>query len=71
MVCAMHRLFQKEEDDRIMEGDFDPMEERMKQAQSEGQAEEPGWLSRLITARRFSFRRNRGGGLEGIGCRKK
>ena len=30
MVCAMHRLFQKEEDDRIMEGDFDPRKEMEK-----------------------------------------
>jgi hypothetical protein len=26
----MHRLFQKSEEDRIMEGDFDPAEEREK-----------------------------------------
>ena len=24
MVCAMHRLFQSEEDDRIMEGEISP-----------------------------------------------
>jgi hypothetical protein len=34
MVCALHRLFQKPEDDRIMEGDFDPAEERKKQGAS-------------------------------------
>ena len=48
MVCAMHRMFQSEEDDRIMEGDFDPEVERMKRDAAEKQTENTGWLTRAI-----------------------
>ena len=47
MVCAMHRLFQSEEDDRIMEGDFDPEGERQKREEAEKQAENTGWLHKV------------------------
>jgi len=56
MVCAMHRLFQKAEDDRIMAGDFDPREERKKREAEQRPAKKPrGWLSRL--GRRLAARR--------------
>jgi hypothetical protein len=50
MVCAMFRLFQSEEDDRIMEGDFDPEEEKLKRLEEEREAERqrrPGLIARL------------------------
>ena len=48
MVCAMHRLFQKEEDDRIMEGNFDPEEEMKKRMEEEQLAAKPGLLTRIF-----------------------
>ena len=50
MVCAMHRLFQSEEDDRIMEGDFDPEVEDSRREEEAHFAQEPkaGLLARLL-----------------------
>ncbi len=50
MVCAMHRLFQSEEDDRIMEGDFDPEIEQSKREEQARSVQEPkpGLLDLLI-----------------------
>ena len=50
MVCAMHRLFQSEEDDRIMEGDFDPEVEESRREEEAHFAQEPkaGLLARLL-----------------------
>ena len=48
MVCAMHRMFQNEEDDRIMEGDFDPAEEIQKRREELEAASRPGLLTRLL-----------------------
>jgi len=49
MVCALHRLFQKADDDRIMEGDFDPEEERRRRDKEERRPppKPAGWLARL------------------------
>ncbi len=51
MVCAMHRLFettaQSVKDDRVMDGDFDPEEERKLREEEEKPATEAGWVTRL------------------------
>jgi len=50
MVCAMHRLFQSEEDDRIMEGDFNPEVEQSKREEKARSSQEPkpSLLTRLL-----------------------
>ena len=48
MVCALHRLFQSEEDDRIMEGDFDPEVEKRRREEERRSPTQQGVLTRLI-----------------------
>jgi hypothetical protein len=48
MVCALHRLFQSEEDDRIMEGDFDPEVEKRRREEERRSPTQQGVVTRLI-----------------------
>ena len=47
-ICAMHRIFQSEEDDRIMEGEFDPEIEKQKREAEAKLMASPGLLARLM-----------------------
>lgn len=51
MVCAMHRLFettaQSVRDDRVMEGDGNPEEERRIREEEEKPVAAAGWVTRL------------------------
>jgi len=53
MVCALHRLFQKPEEDRIMEGDFDPAEERRRRDATAKPS--PARPSRVVRLWKFLF----------------
>ncbi len=48
LVCAMHRIFQSEEDDRVMEQGFDPEAEQKPLEQATAKTEKPNLLARLL-----------------------
>ncbi len=48
MVCAMHRLFQSEEDDLIMEGKFSPEPDQVRSLSTKTSEKKSGFLIRLL-----------------------